>query len=379
MLTTYRRHVKDCPHHKEGRRYRRCRCPIWVDGFLNGAEIRKSLELKDWEKAQQRIREWEAVGTDAAQREQNVLIEQACEEFLADAEARRLRESTLKKYRVLLNQLRAFAGDRGYRFIEQLDLPPLRQFRESWKDGGVSARKKLERLRAFYRFAHDNGWVGENFAKRLKPPQVHEPPTLPFTRDEVVDTLAACAEYPGDGRRLRAFVLLMRYSGMRIGDTATCALDRLQGRKLLLYTQKTNVPVYVVLPEVVVEALNAVPPLSKKHFFWTGGSSKETTAGNWRRSLRKLFKLAGVAGGHPHRFRDTFAVELLLAGVPLEQVSVLLAHSSIRVTEKHYSPWVRDRQAQLEASLERTWAQDPIILAETRGTPEVHGKSVVLN
>ncbi len=379
MLTIYRRHLKSCEHRDEGRKYRRCRCPIWVDGFLTGAEIRKSLELKDWEKAQQKIREWEAVGTDAAQRQQNVLIEQTCEEFLADAEARRLRESTLKKYRVLLNQLRAFAADRGYRFIEQLDLPPLRQFRESWQDSGVSARKKLERLRAFYRFAHDNGWVKENFAKRLKPPQVHEPPTLPFTRDEMVDILAACGEYPGDGRRLRAFVLLERYSGMRIGDTATCALDRLQGRKLLLYTQKTNVPVYVVLPEVVVEALNAVPPLSKEHFFWTGGSSKETAAGNWRRSLRKLFKLAGVAGGHPHRFRDTFAVELLLAGVPLEQVSVLLAHSSIRVTEKHYAPWVRDRQAQLEASLERTWAQDPIILAETKGTPQVHRKLAVVN
>jgi integrase/recombinase XerD len=379
MLTIFRRHQKNCEHREAGRKYRRCRCPIWVDGFLNGVEIRKSLELRDWEKAQLTIREWEAVGTDTGQRQQSVPIEQACEQFLADAEARRLRESTLKKYRVLLNQLRAFAGDRGCRFMEQLDLQPLRQFRESWHDGGVSARKKLERLHAFYRFAHDNGWVKENFAKRLRPPQVHEPPTLPFTRDEMVDILAACDMYSGDGRRLRAFVVFMRYSGMRIGDTATCALDRLHGRKLLLYTQKTNVPVYVVLPEVVVEALNAVAPLGKDHFFWTGGSSKETAAGNWRRSLRKLFKLAGVAGGHPHRFRDTFAVELLLAGVPLEQVSVLLGHSSIRVTEKHYAPWVRDRQAQLEASLERTWAQDPIILAETKGTPEVHGKSAVVN
>ena len=337
------------------------------------------MELRDWEKAQLMIREWEAVGTDADQNQQNVLIERACEQFLADSEARRLQESTLKKYRVLLNQLRAFAGDRGYRLIEQLDLPPLRQFRESWQDGGVSAQKKLERLRAFYRFASDSGWVKENFAKRLKAPQVHEPPTLPFTRDEMVNILAACEGYPGDGKRLRAFVLLMRYSGMRIGDTATCGLGRLQGRKLLLYTQKTNVPVYVVLPEPVLEALNAVPPMSQKYFFWTGGGSKETAAGNWRRSLRKLFKLAGVIGGHPHRFRDTFAVELLLAGVPLEQVSVLLGHSSIRVTEKHYAPWVRDRQTQLEASLERTWAQDPIILAETKGTPEVHGKSAVVN
>jgi integrase len=83
--------------------------------------------------------------------------------------------------------------------------------------------------------------------------------------------------------------------------------------------------------------------------------------------------------GHAHRFRDTLAVELLLAGVPLERVSILLGHTSIRVTEKHYAPWVRERQEQAEADVKRTWAQDPIALLETKGTPQVHGKRSALN
>jgi len=62
--------------------------------------------------------------------------------------------------------------------------------------------------------------------------------------------------------------------------------------------------------------------------------------------------------GHAHRFRDTFAVGLLQAGVPTDRVSVLLGHSSIKVTEKHYSPWVRARQEQLEADVWRTWQAD---------------------
>jgi integrase len=52
--------------------------------------------------------------------------------------------------------------------------------------------------------------------------------------------------------------------------------------------------------------------------------------------FNRIFKLAGVANGHAHRFGDTFATELLLAGVPLEHVSVRLGHGSIKVTEKHY-------------------------------------------
>ena len=52
---------------------------------------------------------------------------------------------------------------------------------------------------------------------------------------------------------------------------------------------------------------------------------------------------AKVIDGHAHRFRDTMAVELLKAGTPIERVSILLGHSSVRVTEKHYNPWNRAR------------------------------------
>jgi len=71
--------------------------------------------------------------------------------------------------------------------------------------------------------------------------------------------------------------------------------------------------------------------------------------------MHRLFTLAEVSNGHAHRFRDTFAVELLLAGVPLDRVSVLLGHKSVRITEKHYAPWARSRQEQLEADVRRTW------------------------
>jgi hypothetical protein len=104
--------------------------------------------------------------------------------------------------------------------------------------------------------------------------------------------------------------------------------------------------------------------LSERYWFWTGVGSKETLAGNWRRTFRRLCVLASVKGGHPHRFRDTLAVELLLAGLPIEQISVLLGHSSVRMTERHYAPWVQARQNQLEAGLVRAWRNDPIAQKE---------------
>ena len=130
---------------------------------------------------------------------------------------------------------------------------------------------------------------------------------------------------------------------------------------------------------LALEALDICPGTSADYFFWTGESKKKSAVGDWQRSLRKLFKLAGVHGGHPHRFRDTFAVELLLKGVPMERVSILLGHSSVRITERHYNPWVRARQEQLEADVRRTWGEDPLVLSETKGTPEVHERVEAVN
>ena len=78
----------------------------------------------------------------------------------------------------------------------------------------------------------------------------------------------------------------------------------------------------------------------------------------------------GQGNALSHRLRDTFAVELLLAGVPIERVSVLLGHQ-IRVTEKHYNPWVRSRQEPLEADVARAWKLDPVLKTKNFGTNQV--------
>ena len=102
-------------------------------------------------------------------------------------------------------------------------------------------------------------------------------------------------------------------------------------------------------------ALAAIPSISAKYFLWTGETKLETATGDRQRTLKAAFEEAKIPDGHAHRFRDTFAVGLLLAGVPMEHLSMLLGHSGIKVTEKHYAPWVRARQEKLEADVRRSW------------------------
>src|SRR5208282_2196617 len=223
MLTIYRRHRRSCRQRAKGRRYRHCQCPIWVDGALGGKDLRESLKLRDWQRAQDLIREWEAENRRTVQQEHQVTIKDAHTKFIADAEARKLNDATLSKYRLLFRQLDGFAETYKLEFLDQLDLDTLATFRATWTEGPRTSLKKLERLRAFMRFAEKRKWIDGNPAVDLKAPKVPNKPTLPFTREEMISVLTALGRYGKsaglrNGQRLQAFVLLLRYSGMRIGD-----------------------------------------------------------------------------------------------------------------------------------------------------------------
>jgi hypothetical protein len=60
MYPLYRRHLKACPY--RSRRFRRCQCPIHVQGSLRGEKIRKALDLTSWEAASDLIAQWNGAG-----------------------------------------------------------------------------------------------------------------------------------------------------------------------------------------------------------------------------------------------------------------------------------------------------------------------------
>lgn len=360
-LTLWRWHARTCSHRSKGRRWTRCNCGIWVQGSLGGEWIKRSLNTRDWSAAAAIVHGWEASGQIGVTKVDLPSVERAVELYFQDAMARHLAETTVRKRRELLEgKLLPFCNGKGISLLKQLDVTTLRSFRNGWKYSALSAVKRLEYLRSFLRFCKDSGWIDSNAAMLLKPPKVGHRPTLPFEDTEmerILKTASALASWGSFGPKARAMVLLLRYSGLRMQDAACLERSRLNDQRLFLYTQKTGTPVYCPLPPDVVLALEALPNGHPEYFFWDGHSERETTVKSWNRVFRKLFAAADppIIGGHPHRFRDTFAVSLLLQSVELSHVSILLGHTSIKVTERHYAPWVKARQEQLEADVRRIW------------------------
>ncbi len=335
--------------------YRRCTCPLWVVGSIDGRRVRQALDTRNWKHAEELV--LAMLGEDHVPEKVTVTI--AAERFLDDCRSRGLGKQTIAKYELLTREMIAAWGTWGVRAVMNDDVA---KFREGWTLGPLTAKKKLERLRTFFQFCIVRGWIKSNPAVGIKAPRVVPKPTLPFSEAEVEKILWATEVYPtggyygaGNRTRMRAFVLLLLHTGLRLQDAVTLGFERLTKNRLLLYTQKTGTPVHIPLPPAVMDALAKAVHTSNLRPFWSGQGDPRSATKDWQRSLRRLFKLAGIENGHAHRFRDTFACRLLVKGVPLGEVSILLGHSNTNITQKHYAPWIRERQERLEELVKRTW------------------------
>src|SRR6266404_4751577 len=115
--------MKACPHRL--RTYKKCGCPIWVQGTLHGKWLKKSLDLRNWESAQKLVRDWES-GPSGAER---ITFAHACAAFTRDYEARNLSSASLSKYRLLTDELKEeFKGHS----VASLTVDEVRRYREKW-------------------------------------------------------------------------------------------------------------------------------------------------------------------------------------------------------------------------------------------------------
>jgi len=415
LLSVFSRHSANCKFAHD-RSCRRCNCPKWVGGQVNGYYFRQSAKTRQWAAAEEfRIKLEEALikglppfGTAVAagatppptptpadpppptsraevpeprvpKPRPRVTVAQAVDAYLADATSRSVETSTLKKLETIFRkQFLAWTRVEGIEYLDELDLDTLLNFRSTWEDGPLAKQKKQSRVIGFFWACVRRRYLTENPAIGLGKIKVVQIPTDYFPPDEFERVIAATyirrgerggGDVKANQARLRTMTLLMRWSGLRIRDAVTLERHRLNGDSLLLYQAKTGTPVYVPLPPHVVEALENIPPGPKpnpRYFFWSGNGDPKSAVADWQRSYRRLFKLANIKKPdgeekrcHPHMFRDTFAVEMLLAGVPIDQVSLLLGHSSVKITEKSYSPFVKARQIQLQESVRNAWKVGP--------------------
>lgn len=337
MLHIYRRHRTKCQFRKTDK-VKSCQCALWVKGTIEGAPYQRSLKTRNFDRAQTLARKLEA----GAVPHPSLTFQEASATFLKKLMAENRTSDTIRKYHLLFSQLSPIGKS-----LTDFTFDALLKFQAEWTESPVTRNKKLDRLKAFFRFAHDAGWISKNPARLLDPASVRQEIVTPFSPEEQQIILGK-----PQTRQLRCFVRILYYSALRISDTCMLRPQDFDGSRIRRANQKRG-QVFIPIPPDLKAELDKLP-LNGGYYFLQGQSEKHYTQSDaWRTILNGVFK-ESVPGFHAHRFRHTAAVNWLASGLTMEEVAALLGNS-VKVVEKHYASFCPSRQEVLQKKLERTW------------------------
>lgn len=368
-VTVYARHSSKCPKRKEKNvgQYKRCKCPLWLRW---GKHTKKSAKTRSWDIATKAARkleeelELEANGIERPKRPDYITFESAAELYLGDMAQRGIKD--LSKARRMLARLRDYANGQNVILLKDVTARLLTEWRSGWtfKKGSDSPAVHWSVVKTFFKWAFSTDLIPADPSAKLKSLPSGRHQVLPLSRDDFDRIQAAvdqCGFTPAVEYRVKTFILLQRWSGLACMDAATLRRDALSdSNNISRERNKTDAGVFIPVPPAVAEMLRAMPNDHPDYFFWNPERMKKTSlVCMFGDLLRRVFDEAGVRHSMSemlsHRFRHTFAVEMLLAGVGIERVSKLLGHKTLRTAEKYYSAWVKERQQRLEAEVKDAW------------------------
>jgi integrase len=155
-------------------------------------------------------------------------------------------------------------------------------------------------------------WIEENYAAGLKAGKVVDQKIVPLEPDEQSKILEACDRHKHKARRiiLKAMILVLRWTGLRIRDVVTLSRDAVRGDRLFLRTTKTGTDVFAPLPPQVVVALAAIPA-KNRWYFWDGTSEAKIRGRGLPEVVSQHLQSCRRSSGPSASFRHTFATDML--------------------------------------------------------------------
>lgn len=390
-VVVYVRHSDTCLDRERPESWRGCNC--WKHlriKHADGTRDRQAVKTRSWAEAEQeaaRVRQ-ELLLQHAqaqtpvptanpgapAQGQGLVTIQQAIDAFVVSQESDGVSDGVVKKYKRELGRLAKFCDKQGRYTLSQVTRLDLDIFRASWAKeypSKVTRSKVQERLKAFFRYAHNAHYVAENMAAHIKAIQIKESdrtPAMPFTEVELRKMLGSVpqvAETPEEIARTTLMIKFMAATGTAIHDTMRLERSNIQQRDgdmwLSIFRQKTGKLAEQRLDASLAQELVAQPNGNREYIFWRAvrRGKLSSAVNNWRDYiLRPLMKKAGcyAEGNVAHRFRDTAVDYWASKGASVSDIAAMLGDSEA-IIERHYKTILGRILAKLAQVPVRKWEE----------------------
>jgi integrase len=297
--------------------------------------------------------------------------------FMRSATARLRPKTQLSYASVAKNHILPNLGGWPLARISRLDVE---DWLASLQERGVSAATTGQAhrvLRAVLSAAVRADIISRNVASGVRPPRVPPREMRALTAEEVSRIVAEVPE------RHRALVLILAYSGMRVGEAMALRIDNLDllrgkvtvvesvtevGSRLVFGPTKSGRNRSVSLPSIVTEILRArivdYPPIAGLVFTDSHGSVMRET--NFIRQVwYPAVRRAGIDEPLPrvHDLRHTAAALAISTGVSAKVIQERLGHSSIVVTMDRYGHLLPGLDEKLANDLDQIARGQPLSAA----------------
>jgi integrase len=274
----------------------------------------------------------------------------------------KLRESTRERYLQTCTAFGDFLKESGVADLREIKRATIEDFK-SWQLGRILAKKHsrggggvvldVAILHRIFGYALDCELLVKN-PVRLdgRPGDRPEFGAQPFTKEQ----LANLREHAGADRLA---LLLLRHTGFRGSDAVGLRMGEIdwETREINRLTLKRRKRVVLPIHSELFFALEAErdrrgpKPDPEERVLLNPATGRPLTRPRLYQRMLALGKRAGVLDSHPHRFRDTFAVDFLAKGGSPYDVAKLLG-DTVETIERHYAPFVRELRERARGIME---------------------------
>jgi site-specific recombinase XerD len=380
-VVIFTRHASDCRWFGDESRGS-CGCPKFFRYSQDRKQVRRATGTGDLARALklaadlQKKFEAQAEGKVWEGTEELPSLEQALAKFLEGKRKRGdLNIGYISRLDRELNRFVAWALQRNLVMLADIKPAYAMDYRNGLKGTLNTRAKEIRRIGEFFRYCVAMGWIRTDpmESAKLKYDPVQKARAL--NEDQFAKLLAAVARVKkltdDQRKKLRALILLMRWTGLALVDAVSISRDELRVNGggfgyLILRREKTGKPVEAAIkPEIVQEILAAAN--GGKYLFVNSWREKDDDKGSsaavrlqsereranvkawWSKRMNDAAELADLRdeNGAPydfgtHSLRHTFAVYFLTKGLPLTHVAKLLGDNESTV-ERHYAEWIKMR------------------------------------
>ena len=243
------------------------------------------------------------------------------------------KEYTIYNEKKFLNHFCTYKNGRdlpfGKRLIHTIEHEEIKKYCIEKKYKPRSIKLLLNSLNLAFELAIERNYITKNPVKKIKKPKVEKsiPKYLDFIIiKKLLDNMEG---------NVKDYYTILTYSGLRSSEARLLKVEDIREDFIMIPNSKSgefrSVPIHENIKPIIKRLSKGK---KKSDYLFINKDGKPYTRFGFQKTLQYAKKRAGITETiSPHRFRHSFATELLRKGVDLKTVQELLGHSTIATTE----------------------------------------------